>query len=44
MAKPLHPDLPRAPELTASEVRELGNRAAAETEEDKAKAYDEIRI
>jgi hypothetical protein len=43
MTKILHPELPRAPELTADEVRDLGDRAAAETEEDKTRAHDEIR-
>jgi hypothetical protein len=43
MARNQHSELGRAPELTADEVRELGNRAAAETDEDRIKTYDEIR-
>jgi hypothetical protein len=43
MARILHPELPRPPELTADEVRDLGDRAAAETAEEKTRAYDEIR-
>jgi hypothetical protein len=38
-----HSELARAPELTIDEVRELGNRPAAETDEDRTKTYDEIR-
>jgi len=43
MAGPLHPDLPRAPELTATEVRNLGRRASVDTEKEKDKSYDLIR-
>jgi hypothetical protein len=43
MAKILHPELPRPPELTADEVRDLGNRAASEIVEEKTKAHDKIR-
>jgi hypothetical protein len=36
-------ELTAPPELTADEVRDIANRAAAETEEGKAKSFDEIR-
>jgi hypothetical protein len=35
--------LAEAPELTADEVRDRGNRAAAELAEQKERAHDEIR-
>jgi hypothetical protein len=37
------PELAEAPELTADEVRDRGDRAAAELAEQKERAHDEIR-
>jgi hypothetical protein len=36
-------ELPAPPELNADEVRELGDRAAAELAEQKDRSHDEIR-
>jgi hypothetical protein len=36
-------ELPAPPDLTANEVRDLGDRAAAELAEQKDKSRDEIR-
>lgn len=43
MARDHHHELPRAPKLTVDEVRDIGDRAAAETDEARASSYDEIR-
>lgn len=37
------PELPTAPELTADEVPDCSDRAAAELAEQKHRAHDEIR-
>jgi hypothetical protein len=37
------PELAEAPELTVDEVRDRGDRAAAELAEHKDRAHDEIR-
>jgi hypothetical protein len=36
-------ELPAPPDLTANEVRDLGDRAAAELAEQKDRSHDEIR-